>query len=165
MVKEASVPSTRETFQEDQNLPSMGNVGMKCPKCKEILLVRDWEKNLKVCSRCNYHFRLSAQERIAMLVDAGSFVEQDADIISVDPLSFVAAPTNWPSQISYVKKLEEEQKKTGQNEAVVSGSATIDGKLLALAVMDFRFMGGSMSSAEGEKITLAIEHGCETHNP
>ena len=89
MVKEASVPSTRETFQEDQNLPSMGNVGMKCPKCKEILLVRDWEKNLKVCSRCNYHFRLSAQERITLLVDAGSFVEEDVDIVPVPDVADV----------------------------------------------------------------------------
>src|SRR5437773_10328012 len=161
MVKEASVPSTRETFQEDQNLPSMGNVGMKCPKCKEILLVRDWEKNLKVCSRCNYHFRLSAQERITLLVDAGSFVEEDVDIVPVDPLKFVAAPSNWPSQISYGKKLEEEKKKAGNWEAVLCGCATIDGMPVSLAVMDFGFMGGSMSSVGGEKITRAIERGVE----
>src|SRR6266567_525699 len=165
MVKEASVPSTQQAYQEDQNVPLVGNVGMKCPKCKEILLVRDWEKNLKVCSRCNYHFRLTAQERIALLVDTGSFVEEDADIVPVDPLKFVMAPHNWPSQISYAKKLEEEQKKMGHYEAVLCGTATIDGKPISLAVMDFRFMGGSMSSVGGEKITRSIERGLERNIP
>ena len=63
---------------------------VKCNQCKEILIARDWEKNLKVCPRCNYHFKLSAYERIDLLADPDSFVETDADIISVDPLHFVA---------------------------------------------------------------------------
>ena len=159
MVKEASVPSTRETFQEDQNLPSMGNVGMKCPKCKEILLVRDWEKNLKVCPRCSFHFKLSAYERIELLTDADSFVELDSDIVSVDPLKFVVR-----SQV-YTSKLREESENVGLNEAVVIGHATIEELPLALAVMDFNFIGGSMGSAVGEKITLAIELGIEKNIP
>jgi acetyl-CoA carboxylase carboxyl transferase subunit beta len=146
-------------------LPPMGNLAVKCPKCKDILYTRDWEKNLKVCSRCNHHFRLTANERVTLLVDQGSFVEQDADITSVDPLSFTIVPPGHPDQRSYSEKLLAERDKTQLNEAVVIGRATIESKPLALAIMDFHFMGGSMSSAAGEKITRAIELGIEKHMP
>src|SRR5579871_6468099 len=91
MAKEAAVPSTEQaTTKNDVQLSKMGNVVVKCPKCREILYTRDWEKNLKVCSRCNYHFKLHAKERIELLVDADSFVEMDANLISSDPLHFTA---------------------------------------------------------------------------
>ncbi len=160
MVKEAAVPSTGQNMSisgSKQNLP--GNLAVKCPKCKEILYGRDWEKNLKVCTRCGYHFKLTAHERIELLVDADSFVETDADIISADPLRFSVRAQTYPS------KAEEERKKTGLNEGVVTGHATIETKPLALAIMDFNFIGGSMSSAVGEKITRAIELGIEQHSP
>ena len=160
MVKEAAVPSTGQGTSTDaakQNVP--GNLAVKCPKCKEILYGRDWEKNLKVCTRCGYHFKLTAYERIDLLVDEESFVETDADITSADPLRFTIRTQTYPS------KVEEERKKTGLNEGVVTGHATIDTKPLALAVMDFNFIGGSMSSAVGEKITRAIELGMERHIP
>ncbi len=86
MVKEAAVPSTVQassTNDAKARLPTNGNLAVKCPKCREILYGRDWEKNLKVCSRCGYHFKLTAYERIELLVDPGSFVEADADIVSV----------------------------------------------------------------------------------
>src|SRR2546429_6837274 len=124
-----------------------------------MLLGRDWEKNLKVCSRCSYHFKLTAYERIEFLVDPASFVEMDRDIISVDPLKFVSR-----SQ-AYATKLDEERESVSLNEAVVSGHATIEGMPLSLAVMDFRFIGGSMGSVVGEKITRAIELGIEKHVP
>ncbi len=160
MVKEAAVPSTGQgtsTTGSKQNLP--GNLAVKCPKCKEILYGRDWEKNLKVCTRCGYHFKLTAYERIELLVDPESFVETDADIISADPLKFSVRSQSYPS------KVEEERQKTGLNEGVVTGHATIETKPLALAIMDFNFIGGSMSSAVGEKITRAIELGMERHIP
>jgi acetyl-CoA carboxylase carboxyl transferase subunit beta len=143
----------------ETKLASVGNVVVKCPKCKEIHYSRDWEKNLKVCSRCGYHFKISAQERIQLIVDAGSFVEQDAGVISVDPLNFVSRDE------VYATKLTANRQKTGMNEAVVTGHATIEQQPLAIAVMDFHFMGGSMGAAVGEKITRAIEIGIERHIP
>src|SRR2546425_8856994 len=124
-----------------------------------MLVGRDWEKNLKVCSRCSYPFKLTAYERIELLTDTDSFVEVDSDIISVDPLNFVSR-----SQ-AYDAKLREESEKVGLNEAVIIGHATIEDYPLALAVMDFRFIGGSMGSAVGEKITRAIELGIEKRMP
>jgi acetyl-CoA carboxylase carboxyl transferase subunit beta len=161
MVKEAAIPPAGQSSSGKdgrQGLPS-GNLVVKCPRCREILLVREWEKSLKVCSRCNFHFKLSAYERIDLLVDPDSFVETDADMVSVDPLKFVSR-TKDDVQV-YAKKLAEEREKVGLNEAVVSGYATIETLPLALAVMDFRFIGGSMGSVVGEKITRAIELGIE----
>ncbi len=162
MAKEAAVPSTGQTSSHNQakaELARMGNLAVKCPKCREMLLGRDWEKNLKVCTRCNFHFKLDAYERIELITDPDSFTEVDHDIISVDPLNFSSR-----SQV-YATKLEEERKNVNLNEAVVSGYATIEGLPLALAIMDFRFIGGSMGSATGEKITRAIELGIEKHIP
>jgi len=162
MVKEAEIPSTAQTSSQHQAKPGkpfIGTLALKCPKCKEMLVGRDWEKNQKVCSRCSYHFKLTAYERIELLADADSFVEVDSDIISVDPLKFVTR-----SQ-AYATKLKEESENVGLNEAVVIGQAAIEEYPLALAVMDFRFIGGSMGSAVGEKITRAIELGIEKNIP
>src|SRR5436309_808666 len=161
MVKEAEVPSTAQTPSHNliKPAPRPGNLAVKCPKCKEMLLGRDWEKNLRVCSRCSYHFKLSAYERIELLVDPDSFVETDSDIISADPLKFVSG-----SQ-AYASKLDEERESISLNEAVVSGHATIEGLPFALAIMDFRFIGGSMGSVVGEKITRTIELGIEKRVP
>lgn len=135
------------------------NIAVKCPQCKEILFERDCYRNLKVCLRCGYHFKLTAYERIGMLVDAGSFVEVDSDIASADPLHFVSQAQ------AYKEKLAKEQQKVALNEAVVIGYATIENLPLALAVMDFRFIGGSMGAAVGEKITRSIELGIERYIP
>ena len=164
MAKEAVDPTTSSTSsnQAGSSVPS-GNLVVKCNRCKEILIYREWEKNLKVCPRCNYHFRLSAHERIELLTDANSFEEIDASITSADPLHFVARTRDEVQE--YAKKVKEERKKANMNEGVVTGHATIDGLPLALAVMDFRFIGGSMGSAIGEKITRAVELGIELHIP
>ena len=166
MAKEAAVPSTGHTSNQTlashpvkPTLSAMENLAVKCPKCKEILYGRDWEKNLKVCVRCGYHFKLTAYERIALLVDQDSFVETDADIVSTDPLHFASR-----SQ-SYKAKLDEEHNNVGLNEGVVVGHASIETKPLALAIMDFRFIGGSMGAVIGEKITRAIELGIKKHIP
>lgn len=168
MVKEAAVPSTAgaaSTTDTKPTLPSLGNIAVKCPKCKEILYGRDWVKNLKVCARCSYHFRLTARERIELLVDPYSFVELDADILPTDPLHFAISLPNSEKKLNYAQKLVEERQKTRQNEAVISGSASIDGKALALAVMDFHFMGGSMGSVVGERIAHAVELALERQIP
>lgn len=158
MVKEAADPSAAHKVSGARDKPS-AILAVKCPKCREMLVSREWEKNLKVCSRCNYHFKLTAQERIELLVDNDSFVELDADIVSVDPLHFVSR-----SQ-PYTSKLAEERETVQLNEAVVIGQATIDAIPLALAIMDFRFIGGSMGSVVGEKITRAIELATEKRLP
>jgi acetyl-CoA carboxylase carboxyl transferase subunit beta len=178
MVKEVSLPgqgpgpaSTEQDSSTNEGRPNQSSIGNlklveKCPKCKEIVYIRDWEKNLKVCTRCNYHFRLSAYERVALLVDQGSFVELDKDLVSVDPLHFTTnPPIHDLDQHPYMEKLAEAQRKTSLNDAVVIGHATIETKPLSLAVMDFNFMGGSMGSVVGEKITRAIELGVKRHIP
>lgn len=164
MAKEAADPraSSTSSNQPGPGVPS-GNLVVKCTRCKEILISREWEKNLKVCPRCNYHFKLSAYERIQLLTDPDSFVETDASITSADPLHFVARTRDEVQE--YAKKLKEERKKVNLNEGVVTGHATIEGMPLALAVMDFRFIGGSMGSAVGEKITRAVELGIERRIP
>ncbi len=159
MVKEAAPPSTSFVSKARARLPFKGDLAVKCPKCKEMLIGRDWEKNLKVCPRCNYHFRLSAYERIDLLVDEGSFVEVDGDIISVDPLKFVSRSE------AYATELVEKREAVGLNEGVVIGHATVETMPLALAVMDFRFIGGSMGSAVGEKIARAIELAIDKRMP
>lgn len=164
MAKEAADPpkTTPSNKPAKPGLPS-GNLVVKCLKCREILIAREWEKNLKVCTRCNYHFKLSAYERIELLVDPESFVELDARIISVDPLNFVSRTKDEVQ--AYSSKLEEESSSVGLNEAVVVGHATIEQLPVSLAIMDFRFIGGSMGSAVGEKITRAIEYGFENSVP
>jgi len=167
MAKEAADPPTASSSspsgQQARAGTPVGNLVVKCNRCKEILIAREWEKNLKVCTRCNYHFKLPAYERIDLLADDDSFVETDANIISVDPLKFVAK-TKDETQI-YANKLEDERKKVGMNEGVVTGHITIDGLPVAIAIMDFRFIGGSMGSAVGEKITRTIELGIERRVP
>ena len=165
MAREAAIPPTGQATPNDFQAPrtTQDMLLVKCPKCKENLLAREWEKSQKVCSRCNYHFRLTAQERIKLLTDPGSFVEIDAGMISADPLKFVKRSRDEVQ--TYPEKLQEEMKKSGLNEAVISGHATMEGLPLALAIMDFRFLGASMGSVVGEKITRAIELGLEKRIP
>ena len=165
MASETAVPATgqpeRNGFQHSHT--ATNNLAVKCPKCKEMLLAREWEKNLKVCSRCNYHFKLTAQERIELLVDSDSFVEIDTGMISGDPLQFVKRVKDDVQ--TYPDKLRDESKKSGLNEAVVSGYATIEELPLALGIMDFRFLGASMGSVVGEKIARVVELAIEKQIP
>jgi len=119
----------------------------KCPACGESLYEQALVKNLRVCLHCGYHFTMSAPERVSSLVDEGSFVEMDASLTSVNPLGFKG----------YVEKVAANREKTGLGEAVLTGRAAIENQPVLLAIMDFRFLGGSMGSVVGEKITRAIE--------
>ena len=123
---------------------------VKCESCKEIIYKKELDRNLEVCPKCNYHFRINAWKRQEYLADHGSFVEIDAGIRSGDPLRFKDTK-------SYPERLEAGARKSGMDEAVISGRATVDGKPVVLVVMDFFFLGGSMGSAVGEKITRAAE--------
>src|SRR5947208_14756899 len=103
MVKEAEVPSTAQASSRKRSKPDkpfMGNLALKCPKCKEMVVGRDWEKNVKVCPRCSFHFKLSAYERIELLTDAESGVELDSDIVAVDTLKFVVRSEVYTSKLS-----------------------------------------------------------------
>jgi acetyl-CoA carboxylase carboxyl transferase subunit beta len=135
------------------------NLAVKCPNCREVLVGKDWEKNLKVCGKCGYHFRLNAGDRIDMLVDEDSFREFAADLLPSDPLEFVSR-----SQ-PYRARLETERINTGLSEAVVVGRAQIEGIPLILVVMDFRFIGGSMGTVVGERIARAIEMAADERIP
>ncbi len=119
----------------------------KCPSCGESLYEQALAKNMRVCTHCAHHFTLSSDERTALIADEGSFVEMDAKLDSVNPLGFK----------DYLGKVKAYQQKTGLTEAVVTGRATIEGIPVLLAIMDFRFLGASMGSVVGEKITRAIE--------
>ncbi|GIP56980.1 acetyl-CoA carboxylase, carboxyltransferase subunit beta [Paenibacillus woosongensis] len=127
----------------------------KCGKCGSIQYSKELEKNLKVCPSCGYHMRLNALDRIRITLDEGSFVEYDADLISVDPLEFPG----------YATKLEQQTLKSGLREAVVTGQGTIGGLPAVVAVMSFDFFTGSMGSVVGEKITRAIEAAIEKRLP
>ncbi len=123
---------------------------IKCNNCGEIVYSKEIDRNLKVCPKCDYHFRITAKERIDLLVDPGSFEEFDSQIKSEDPLQFKDSK-------KYKDRIKDAVKKTKQNEAVICGTCTIEGKEVVIAVFDFFFLGGSMASAVGEKITRAIE--------
>src|SRR5690349_10726265 len=111
------------------------NMWVKCPRCNDLLYSREFERNLKVCQKCGYHFRLSADERLALLLDAESFAEQGAGLEPADPLGFMAEGE------SYGAKLVRTQAKTGRREAVIYGLGQIEGAPLVVAVCDFDFLG------------------------
>jgi acetyl-CoA carboxylase carboxyl transferase subunit beta len=122
----------------------------KCPSCEEMLFNRQLDKVGRVCPNCSHHFRLPARERLALLLDPGTFAERDAGLQSVDPLGFV-------DQKPYPDRLAAAQLATGMREAAVWGAGRIEGRPVAIAVMDFGFMGGSMGAVVGEKIARAAE--------
>jgi len=123
---------------------------IKCNNCGEIIYSKEIDRNLKVCPKCEYHFRITARERIDLLVDPGTFKEFDSQIHSEDPLQFKDSQ-------KYRDRIKAAVKKTGLSDAVISGTCTLDGVPVVLTVFDFFFMGGSMGSVVGEKITRAIE--------
>jgi acetyl-CoA carboxylase carboxyl transferase beta subunit len=122
----------------------------RCPSCEEMLYNKQLEKNLRVCPNCGHHFRLRIDARLAHLLDRDSFVERDAALESVDPLEFV-------DQKPYPDRLTAAQVTTGLREAATWGTGAIEGHRIAVCGMDFAFMGGSMGSVVGEKVTRAAE--------
>lgn len=130
----------------------------KCQECSEALYNKTLDENLKVCPKCNYHFVLTAPERIAHLIDADTFQEFDKDMVSVDPLTFKGPKT-------YAEKLSQDQAATGLKDAVITGEGLLNGRKVVLAVTDSRFIMGSMGSVVGEKITRAIEKATKAKIP
>ena len=130
----------------------------KCKNCNEIIYAKEIERNLNVCPKCDYHFRITARARIDLVLDEGSFVESDAGMTSVDFLKFKDSK-------KYSDRIKAALKKSGDGDAIITGSGEIDGLPVVVAVFDFGFMGGSMGSVVGEKVTRAIELGLEHKAP
>jgi acyl-CoA carboxylase subunit beta len=148
------VASRRLQDVEQAELPDSG----LCINCGADLSESQTYSELRVCQRCRYHYSIGAHRRIELLADAGSFRERDRSLISVDPLNFRA-------QEGYRRRVQEEQRRTGLSDAVVAGAARIAGRPVVLAVIDFRFMGGSVGCAAGEKLARAIEQGARSRTP
>ncbi len=130
----------------------------KCPKCETMVFDKELDENLKVCPKCGHHFPIGSRERIHSLVETCTFEEMDAQMTSTDVLSFTGVAT-------YTSKLESHQKRTSLKDAVVTGICKIGEDRAALGVMDFSFLGGSMGSVVGEKLTRLIERATEKELP
>jgi acetyl-CoA carboxylase carboxyl transferase subunit beta len=130
----------------------------KCPKCGTMVFDKELDENLKVCTHCQHHFPISSRERIHSLVETCTFEEMDADMMSVDALNFTGVT-------SYTLKLEKNRATTGLKDAVITGIGKLGEHRAALGVMDFKFLGGSMGSVVGEKLTRLIEKATEKALP
>src|SRR6059058_3757896 len=152
----AKKPKLGSTKSKKRDIPE--GLWMKCPKCSTMIFDKELDDNLKVCTKCGQHFSIGARERINALVETCSFEEMDAEMTSVDVLKFTGVA-------AYTDKLQEYQKKTELKDAVISGVGKINGHRVALGVMDFDFLGGSMGSVVGEKLTRLIEAATEKGLP
>ena len=153
---------TKKPITSHGNLPHMArihnipdNLVTKCAGCGVLLVTKDWERDLRVCTRCGQHARLGAMDRIALLTDDDSFEEWDASLSPRDPLAFP----------EYEAKRVAAQLKTGLKDSCVTGAAKLDGRDVAVGATDFSFMGGSMGSVLGEKITRLFERAAEQKRP
>ena len=152
----AKKPKLGSTKSKKRDIPE--GLWTKCPKCSTMIFDKELDDNLKVCTKCGHHFRIGARERINGLVETCSFEEMDAQMTSVDALKFTGVA-------AYADKLQEYQKTTQLKDAVITGIGRIDGHRVALGVMDFDFLAGSMGSVVGEKLTRLIEAATEKGLP
>lgn len=146
---------TLEAKIEDDGLPGLW---VKCVHCAAQIPKKDLEDNDMICPLCDYHFRINAKTRITQLFDEGSFEEMYANVSPTDPLEFVDTE-------SYKTRIQKAKDKTNLNDAVITGVGKIEGHKIATAVMDFEYMGGSMGSVVGEKVTRMMEKAIEEKIP
>lgn len=149
--------------QKEQPVPETGkkelpNVWVKCDACGEMLYRKDLEANAQVCLKCGRHFRINADRYIELLLDEGTFEPMDQDMVSVDPLNFTDTKP-------YADRIRATVSKTGLKDAVQTGTGKLAAREVALAVMDFGFIGGSMGSVVGEKISRAVSVAVERRLP
>jgi len=142
----------------DRKITIPEGLWVKCDNCKEIIYKKEVARNANVCPKCNYHFRISARERIEGLFDDGRFREFDIEISPVDALGFVDSK-------SYAARLASYQKETGLKDALIACEGLVGGMPVIAAVMEYGFMGGSMGSVVGEKVTRAAERAYSAHCP
>jgi acetyl-CoA carboxylase carboxyl transferase subunit beta len=145
-------PALKSESRKKRDIPH--GLFQKCQGCGEVVHDIELAQNLRVCPHCDYHFALSAKDRIDNLLDPETFVEMDADLRSLDTLRFQGMAT-------YKDRLKDYQERTGLTDAVISGHGMIDGYKVALAVMDFGFLAATMGSVVGERITRTIEYGTD----
>lgn len=139
--------------EEERNVKTEG-IFVKCPECDNSLYKGELTESLQVCTHCGYHFRLGARQRLASLFDEGKYERLDEEVMSADPLGFVDTKP-------YIERIEAAKASSGLPEAIVSGTGTVGGHLVYAGAMDMSFIGGSMGSAVGEKITRLIERALE----
>lgn len=147
-------PKLEEQTAERRTVQTEG-VFTKCPECETTLVNRDLEDSLQVCTNCKYHFRIGAYLRLDLLFDNGEFEELDAEVTSGDPLGFVDSKP-------YIDRIAQAKKSSGLPEAIISGKGEVGGHQVFAGAMDMSFIGGSMGSAVGEKITRLIERAIKT---
>lgn len=145
-----------EAVPPEERVVKTENVFVKCDECEAHLYKRELEESFQVCSHCGYHFRLGARERLAMLFDDGKYEELDAEVISIDPLEFVDTKP-------YPERLKHARENSGVPEAIVNARGKVGDHLVFGGAMDMSFIGGSMGSAVGEKVTRLIERALKEH--
>lgn len=148
----------KETAYVRERLDIPGNLWVKCYKCNQAIFAKELEANLKVCPKCNYHFKLTASERLKQVLDPNSFKEINPHIKSKNFLNFTDSK-------SYTQRIEDAMLKSHLSEAILTGTGKIGGIHIAIGIMDFSFMGGSMGSVVGEKVTRLIELAIEKKIP
>jgi acetyl-CoA carboxylase carboxyl transferase subunit beta len=150
---------SKENIQTDSPKKDVPDgLWIKCPECNEMLHRKQWESNLFVCVKCDHHFRISSDQYFKFLLDEGSFKEMDRKIRSVDPLDFTDTK-------AYKKRIDDTINSTGLFDAVKIGTGKINGKEVAIGCMDFSFIGGSMGSVVGEKLSRLIDRAIKTEDP
>ena len=146
-----------EAVPPEERVVKTENVFVKCDGCEAHLFKGELESGLQVCSHCGHHFRIGARERLAMLFDDGKYEELDAEVISIDPLQFVDSKP-------YTERLEQAKETSSLPEAIINGQGTVGDHPVLAGAMDMSFIGGSMGSAVGEKVTRLIERAMEEHS-
>lgn len=149
-------PKIKNIKKPSSDMPS--GLWKKCVSCGEVLQSQRLEDNLNVCPNCNHHYRISAEQRLNLIIDEGSFAEYGLEYSTKDPLVFT-------DKLSYSDRLKKAKTTTGRNDGTICGLGKIDGKEVAIAIMDFSFMGGSMGVVTGEKIAKAMDLGFEKKVP
>lgn len=144
--------------EESDKLQVPGGLWTKCPSCTAIVYTRELVRNLMVCTKCDYHFRIQARQRITLLTDRHSFEEFDNDLKTNDPL-------NFKDSKKYKDRLKDAEKKSEESDAIITGRAKLDGRSFMLGVFNFSFMGGSMGLVVGEKLTRMVEKAYEENVP
>jgi acetyl-CoA carboxylase carboxyl transferase subunit beta len=145
-----------ETVPAEERVVKTENVFVKCDGCEAHLYTGELDEAHQVCKHCGYHFRIGARERLGMLYDEGKYEELDAEVISIDPLEFV---DNKP----YPTRLSQAKKSSGLPEAIINARGKVGNHLVFAGAMDMSFIGGSMGSAVGEKVTRLIERALKDH--
>jgi len=131
---------------------------IKCDSCRSIIWKKDLQANWQVCPKCEFHFRLGAKRRLDLLLDDGLWEEQDAGLVSSDPLEFVDTKP-------YAKRLKDAREKLGMNDAIICAQGRLEGRPVVCCSMEFQFIGGTMGAVVGEKVARAIERSLEQKAP